>query len=256
LTHLAEFTEDQYARYEGLSSDISRAKELIEKENPSPEDTQTAREQLASVYRKLTEAPTLPTTDSLDEPGAYAQTPDRVKAMLASYSDVVQDGLRYYRKWSDQFDQRLTTFKTRMDALTEELRTKVEQLRTEKAALETHRKAFSEALDGALRDLTEMRNGLSRRGSAASELTQKLAESVRHDVQTGMVITTALDIGMRVTTGLSLAGLISQKDGKRISTLISTAGEVAGIVRGTTEYEIQRTASDTKELGIGSETHG
>ena len=118
------------------------------------------------------------------------------------------------------------------------------------------RTAFLEAVDDVLQNLSEDRDELARKGSATSELAHALVESVRHDVQIAAVVGTAVDVAMRVTTGLSLAGLISQRDGERISTLISTTGEVAGTIGGTTDWEARMAADNAEELGIGSDRHG
>ncbi len=256
LTRLVEFTQKQQERFTELKGEVDSVQETLGEENVPAQDVKKAKRRLAGVYARLMEKPVLPTTRSLDEPNAYGEDLADVRDMGTSYAAATDYALEYYGKWGADFAERLAAFQTRMDALTEELRTKVEQLKAEKTTLEAHRKAFAQAVDNALKNLAENREALARSESATSDLTAALVESVRHDVQIATIVKTALDVGLRMTTGLSLAGVINERDGQRISTLISTAGEVAGIVRGTADWETRQADNDAKKLGVGSDLHG
>jgi hypothetical protein len=255
LTQLVQRMEERQEGLQKLRAQLNEANALLAKEPASDAEVKSAKERLAAVYRELMKVP-LATTASLDPPENYQETLSDTQAMAKAYSTEMGRQSRYYETWQNTFQARLDAFLTKMDDTTKELRTNVEKLKAKKAELEAQEKAFAEAVDRAVQNLATAKEGLLQKGQAASQLARATMDSIRYDVQIAAIVTKTLDVGLRITTGLSVAGLLSQRDSQQVSTLIGTTGEVVGIIRGTTEWESERTSKDSKTVELGSNTHG
>lgn len=255
LVQLVQRMAERQEALAQLRPRLEKVNAALAQESLAEAGVKSAKKELSTVYQELMKVP-LATTESLNLPDDYAETAPRVKAMATAYGNELNRQVRYYEKWQKTFQERLDAFLTKMDDTTEELRLKVQELQAKKTELEAQEKAFGQAVDKAMQDLATTKEGLQQRGQMASQLARATADSIRYDVQMAAVVTKVLDAGLRITTGLSVAGLISQRDSQRVSTLIGTTGEVVGIIRGTAEWENEQTAKDAKAVESGSNTHG
>jgi len=219
------------------------------KATPAENELKTAKAHLSEVYRLLQSGTVLPSAKSLKPPDQYRDTAAEIQTLASSYLKEVQGQVTYYRQWKAEFEDRLAQVDVKIATLGE----KVEELKAEKARLVSRKGDFLSAVDDVVKELRATGQSLTAQGQRAIGMARALEESIRHDVQIAHIATVAVDMAVRATTGLSIAGLISERDGKRISTLINTGGQMLGIAYGTAVEANGRLAEDTKKMESGSQ---
>ena len=153
----------------------------------------------------------------------------------------------YYSNWVRKSQNRTQKILERIQAFA---RNK-QNLESELNKFKLSKEEFLSSVDQTLLGLKNIIGNVKVLSDVTSEATRQVVESIQKDIEFKDNLIRIADIALKVTTGLSVANVISEADAQKVTQLLDTSGQIFGMATAEAKQEVEKIQEDLKSLEKG-----